>query len=98
MIPRPSPDGEPGAVVVAERDVHERYSASRLLLLPGRGDAVELNGPAALVWELLREGSTVEEIVLLVAGAYHEDPQIVTPLVHSTIEQLQDHGLVTTAA
>ena len=85
-------------MVVAECDVHERYSASRLLLLPSRGDAVELNGPAALVWELLREGSAVEEIVRLVAEAYHEDPKVVTPLVHSTVEQLHDHGLVTTAA
>jgi hypothetical protein len=98
LTPAPSPGGEPGAVVVAASDVHERYSASRLLLLPGRGDAVELNGPAALVWEVLREESTVEEVVRLVADAYHEDPQVVTPLVRSTVDQLQDHGLVTTTA
>lgn len=97
----PEPESGLGDTVrgcaVVRRDVHERYTASCLLVLPPVGNAVELNGPAALVWELLHGGTQVEDIAQIVAETYRQDPARVAPLVHDTLEQLRATGLTTNA-
>lgn len=95
MTSAPSSGGAPVVRVASRGDVYERCCASRLLLLPSTGDAVELVGPAALVWELLRDGIDMDDLLSRVASTYGEDRESIAPLVHSTVEQLRGHRLVT---
>lgn len=97
MSSPPGLSGDGSGRVVARRDAHERYTASCLLVLPPIGNAVELNGPAALVWELLRGDTPAEDIAPIVAEIYRQDLARVAPLVHDTLEQLRATGLTTNA-
>jgi len=98
VISEPGLGNAPATEVLPRGNVHERWSTSQLLLLPAEGDAVELNGPAALVWEALHSENRVDDIVRLVAEVYRESEAVVAPLVHGTIDQLRHHGLVITNA
>lgn len=92
--PRPEPDARPP--LHARTDVFQRYTADSLLVLPSRGNALKLNGPAALVWELLNEGTPADMIASLVADAYRQDEATVEPLVRRTLDRLVDGGLAAT--
>jgi hypothetical protein len=69
-----------------------------LLAVPGRHDFEQLGGSGALLWDMLAEPRTVNEVVELLAVAYGEDPSVVRPGVEAVVEQLVHLGVLEVAA
>lgn len=78
----------------ARGDVFERHCATSLIVLPAEGSGVKLNGPAEVIWNLTRVGSTVEHISADVAATYHTEVGEMREFVVETLVALSDAGLV----
>lgn len=79
---------------IARADVFERSTATALILLPHEGDAVELRGPAALIWELVGVHRTDDEIATQIATALGQPVAEIEPLVADTLQLLLGAELV----
>ena len=58
------------------------------------GGALNLNDTAALIYELLQAGKTVEETVPALVAAYDVTPETALADVQETIELLREAGVV----
>ncbi len=69
-----------------------------VLLLAGRGDQdqpVFVEGTGSVLWELLADPWSLDELVAALAEAYGADPAEVAAGVAPVLDQLVDEGVVT---
>ena len=77
--------------------VVEELDGQLLLLRQGGSDVVHLDAVAALVWDLLAEPQTREDLAALVADTFSVEPDRVRTDLEPLLALLRDQGLVVPA-
>jgi hypothetical protein len=82
---------------VQESNLLEREIAGIVVLahpdLDG-GDPITVTSPGSVVWGLLREPSTLDELTELIAEGFEVDASIVRPDLEALLTDLESHGMV----
>lgn len=74
-----------------------RIGASLLLLVPGAGEALEVSGSAADVWDLLASPTGLDDLVAAAACAYGSEKEMLLDDIARLVEDLADREILVTA-
>jgi hypothetical protein len=66
-------------------------------ILGKHGVLYELNVTAAVLWELLAQESTLEELVVKIGNVFEADPSEIESDLHSVLAELEVNGLLLVA-
>ena len=87
-----------GRLVRVEGVLSRRVATGVLVLAPSAPDAVLLSGTGAALWDLLGEGSSLDEVIGALAESYGVDAEVVAVDLGPTVAELLDRGLVVSVA
>jgi hypothetical protein len=83
-----------GTVVRARHALHRNAGADVMAMLPGGGDVHLLSGPAAVIWDLVADRVTTDDLIGVIAELYGRPDYAVRPSVEDCIRTLTSQGLL----
>lgn len=78
----------------ASQVLHRNAGPDVLAMVPGDEEVHLMSGPAAVLWDLLSEGTALDDLIREIADLYEQRTEEVTPALEVCLRDLVDRGLV----
>jgi hypothetical protein len=78
----------------ASHVLHRNAGPDVLAMVPGDEQVHVMTGPAAVLWDLLSEGTALDDLIREIADLYARSADEIAPSLEGCIQDLADRGLV----
>jgi len=78
----------------ASHVLHRNAGPDVLAMVPGDEEVHVMSGPAAVMWDLLSEGATLDDLIAEIADLYARSADEIAPSLQGCMQDLADRGLV----
>lgn len=78
----------------ASHVLHRNAGPDVLAMVAGDEEVHVMSGPAAVMWDLLSEGATLDDLIEEMADLYARSPDEIAPSLEGCMEDLVERGVV----